>query len=325
VKATRLVSLLLSLQARGTATAEQFAAELGVSVRTVYRDIADLQAAGVPIYGERGDGGGYRLVGGYRTTLTGLTSDEAAAVLLSGAPGPAAQLGLGGVLASTRLKLLAAVPRGLRDAATRGEQRFHLDPGGWSHTADRPVPCLPDVASAVWNDRRLRISYRRSARTDAPSPERTSEVDPLGLVHKTGTWYLVATRGGDPLVFRGDRITEAVVLDAPAHRPDGFDLQAFWRSWEDAYAATLPTYVARVRLGPRAQRFRSRLGPLAPRLVEEEATADDGWTLQALTFDDLGVARAALLALSPEVEVLGPPELRASIAAAARELGDRHP
>lgn len=319
MKAARLVSVLLSLQAHGRATAEQLAAELGVCVRTVYRDIAELQAAGVPVYGERGDGGGYRLVGGYRTTLTGLTTEEAGAVLLTGAPGPAAQLGLGSILASVRLKLLAAVPPAMRAAATRGEQRFHLDPGGWAHAQERPTPALPEIAAAVWSDRRLRIDYRRPGREAT-----TSEVDPLGLVHKTGTWYLVAARGGEPLVFRADRVTNATALAVPAHRPDNFDLPKFWLRWESEYAETLPKLIVRVRLGPAAMLYRNRLGPLSPRIITDERTDEGGWTSQRMTFDDVNVATAALLALSPDVEVLEPPSLRDSIATAASVMATRH-
>ena len=184
---------------------------------------------------------------------------------------------------------------------------------------ERETPCLADVAAAVWNDRRLRMVHRRPGGTG-----RTSEVEPLGLVHKTGTWYLVAMRGGDPVVFRADRITAAEVLDVPAHRPEGFSLQRFWRDWEDAYARTLPRFVADVRLGPRAQHFRARLGPLAPRAVEEDVAGADGWTRQRLTFDDAEVATAALLALAPDVEVLAPVELVRSVAQTARAVAERH-
>src|SRR5215212_2653307 len=132
VRASRLVSILLHLQSRGQLTAAELAEELEVSERTIYRDLFELGAAGVPIYGARGKGGGYRLLDGYRTNLTGLTAEEAGALLISGAPGPAAELGLGSLLAATRLKLLAAVPPALRETATRAEGRFYLDPGAGS-------------------------------------------------------------------------------------------------------------------------------------------------------------------------------------------------
>jgi predicted DNA-binding transcriptional regulator YafY len=204
MRASRLVSLLLLLQARGRLTACELAEALEVSERTIYRDLFELGAAGVPVYGERGKGGGYRLLDGYRTNLTGLTAEEAGALLMSGAPGPAAELGLGSLLAATRLKLLAAVPTALRETATRAEGRFYLDPGGWAHDRARDDRHLKTVARAVWNDGRLEIGYRRP---DGQAARRT--LDPLGLVHKTGVWYLVAIHDGATRVYRVDRILAA--------------------------------------------------------------------------------------------------------------------
>ena len=318
MRAPRLVRLLLLLQARGRMTAAQLAAELEVSERTVYRDLADLGGAGVPIVGERGAGGGYTLLGGYRTNLTGLTPDEAEALLLTGAAAPLAAVGLGTHLAAARLKLLAAVPAPLREVAVRAEQRFHLDPSGWAHAAEPDEGRLAEVADAVWHDRRLRVVHRRS---DGRVSERT--LDPLGLVHKTGAWYLGAARDGEPRVYRVDRIRAVRKTGAPAERPAGFDLAAFWKRWEAAYAAELPVYRVRVRLGPLARRYRDALGALSPRAAVEEGTDGDGWVRQELVFDDLRVAVAALLALSPEVEVLGPDELRVDLAVVARRVAER--
>jgi predicted DNA-binding transcriptional regulator YafY len=320
MRAARLIRIVLLLQTRGHATAEELARELEVSVRTIYRDLTALGAAGVPVYGERGDGGGYRLVGGYRTSLTGLTADETGALLLSGAAAPVVgELGIGGLLAATRLKLLAAVPPGMRGVATRAEQRFHLDPGGWAHARPRSDEHLRTVARAVWEDRVLGLRYRRG---DGTVVRRT--VHPLGLVHKTGTWYLVAAHRRASRVYRVDRIMRADVHDAPAWRPDDFDLPAFWADWERAYADTLPTFVTVVRLGPRAQRYRDALGALAPRAVDHEATDPDGWTRQTLVFDSHDVAVAALLALAPDVEVLDPRTLREGLAATATALASRN-
>jgi predicted DNA-binding transcriptional regulator YafY len=318
VRASRLVALLLKLQAHGRLTAAQLANQLEVSERTVYRDLAELGSAGVPVYGERGEGGGYQLVDGYRTNLTGLTSDEAGALLLTGAPAPVAELGLGSLLATTRLKLLAAVPAGLREVAVRAEERFLLDPTGWAHARPRDVRHLQTVARAVWHDRQLRLSYLR------PTGQASQRnVQPLGLVHKTGTWYLVAAQRRRPLVYRVDRIRGASVLDAEAERLPDFVLAEFWSSWEAEYAAGLPTFVATVRLGPHAQRYRDALGAASPRSAREDAPDADGWVRQELVFDSRAVAGAALLALGPEVDVLDPPELRQDLAAVARAVLER--
>src|SRR5918999_725586 len=163
MRASRLVSLLLLLQTRGGMTAAELGRELEVSVRTVYRDVDALSAAGVPIFAERGPRGGVRLVDGYRTRLTGLTEDEANAVFLSGPPGPAAELGLGTVVAAARLKVLAALPPELRPRASRLAARFPLAATGWFRQAE-PVPHLSTLADAVWETQRVEIDYERGDR-----------------------------------------------------------------------------------------------------------------------------------------------------------------
>ncbi len=321
MRAARLIRILLLLQTWGAATAEQLAAELEVSVRTIYRDLADLGAAGVPVYGERGEGGGYRLVGGYRTSLTGLTSAEAEALLLGGAAAPVTgELGIGGLLASTRLKLLAAIPPGMRGVATRAEERFHLDAGGWAHAPRRSTEHVGTLARAVWEDRVVVLRYRRGG-ADA-AVRRT--LHPLGLVHKTGTWYLVAAHRGRRRVYRSDRVEAVRLTGEAADRPADFDLPGFWATWEREYAEQLPTLAVDVRLGPGALRYRDALGALAPREVHDVVEGTDGWARQTLVFDAPGVARAALLALAPEVEVLAPAPLRADLAGVADEVAARN-
>ena len=179
MRATRLVSLLLLLQTRGQLTAAEVAGTLEVSVRTVHRDVESLAAAGVPVEAVRGPAGGYRLAGGYRTRLTGLTADEAEALFAAGIPGPAAELGLGGELAAARLKVLAALPQELQERASRSSRLFHLDTRGWFRAEDR-VPQLPALSAAVWRGCRVRLRYREGGRL----VQRT--VDPLGLVLKGG-------------------------------------------------------------------------------------------------------------------------------------------
>src|SRR3954471_24665542 len=157
MRASRLLSLLLLLQTRESMTAAQLAAELGVTRRTIQRDVAALAAAGVLLQGERGPAGGYRLVAGHRTRLTGLSQREAEALFVAGGPGPASELGLGAVLAEAQLKLLAALPRELRGRASRAPLLFHLDPGPWFQPAAAPPAHLSAVAGALWEGQRLAL------------------------------------------------------------------------------------------------------------------------------------------------------------------------
>ena len=320
MRASRLLSILLLLQTRGRVTARELADELEVSPRTVYRDVESLAAAGVPVYAERGPTGGYRLVDGYRTRLTGLTADEADSLFLAGVPGPAGELGLGAELAAAQLKLLAALPADLRSRAGRVRERFHLDAPGWFRDAE-PTPHLSALAGAAWNQRAVRVRYRR---WDLKSEvERTLE--PLGLVLKAGLWYLVARSAGQMRVYRVGRVRELDVLDARFERPEGFDLTAFWAGWSARFEAGVYRAEAVVRLSPRGRTLLPYL--LAPAIVRgAELSAEppdtEGWTRAVLPIESIDHALADLLRLGAEVEVLAPPELRRRIAEAARALVD---
>src|SRR5438309_5949030 len=249
MRATRLVSLLLVLQLRGQLTATELAAHFEVSVRTIHRDVEALVAAGVPIEAVRGPAGGYRLAGGYRTKLTGLTGAEAEALFV--APAPAAELGLGGVLANARLKVLAALPAELQERASRAERYFHLDARGWFRAEDT-VPHLPTIAAATWRGRRLSARYREGRKI----VRRT--LDPLGLVLKGGAWYLVAHRSAGLRVYRVSRFASVRIREEGFERPPGFDLAGFWDEWSDRFERERPHFDARLRLA------RVALGYLRP-------------------------------------------------------------
>jgi predicted DNA-binding transcriptional regulator YafY len=199
MRASRLLSILLMLQTRGRLTADQLAATFEVSVRTVYRDIEQLSAAGVPVYADRGPGGGFQLLDGFRTKLTGLTEHEAETLFLSGLPGPATQLGLADQLLSAQLKLTAALPERSRLGAQKIAQRFHLDPVDWFKSPDQ-ARLLPALADAVWTETAIEIIYRRPASTV------TRRLSPLGLVLKAGTWYVVAESAGQLRTYRVSNI-----------------------------------------------------------------------------------------------------------------------
>ncbi|HEX4251186.1 MAG TPA: WYL domain-containing protein [Pseudonocardia sp.] len=335
MRASRLLSLLLLLQNRGRMTAHALATELEVSVRTVYRDVESLGAAGVPIYADRGPDGGYQLLDGYRTRLTGLTSDEADSLFLAGVPGPAADLGLGGALAAAQLKLTAALPVELRDRASRVSDRFHLDAPGWFRDSE-DTPFLSELAAALWRDRRMAVRYRRWG-----SEEVERELDPLGLVLKAGVWYLVALgrapeasetpapRGdpGQPRTYRVSRVLAVRECQGRVRRPADFELAEFWRRRSAELRAALWREVATVRLSPRGRELVPLLlGPVEARAVAESATEPDagGWLTVTLPIESARHAEAALLRLGAEVDVLAPPALRAQMARTARALAARY-
>ncbi|MFG3505091.1 helix-turn-helix transcriptional regulator [Streptomyces sp. NPDC047821] len=318
MKSSRLLSILLLLQTRGRMTAAQLAAELEVSVRTVYRDVEALHTAGVPLYGDAGHRGGYELLAGYRTRLTGLSAGEAEALFLTALPGPAAELGLGPAVAGARLKLRAALPPALREQADRMSRRFHLDAPGW-YARDDDVPFLPAVADAVWRGRVLDVRYRRwTAPTDV---ER--RLEPYGLVLKAGRWYVVAARpgGSGPRTYRVDQILRLTVTDEECAVPDGFDLAAYWREHQRDFHARLHRGTALVRLSPRGV---SRLTGAARAAAGSGTVEPDGWTRAVVPVESADDAHDRFLALGADVEVLAPPGLRARLAATARLLAERY-
>lgn len=319
MRASRLLSLLLLLQSRGRMTAQELADELEVSVRTVYRDVEALGAAGVPVYADRGPVGGYRLVDGYRTRLTGLTTEEAETLFLAGLPGPAAELGLGTVVATAQLKLQAALPAELRSRAGRVRERFHLDTPGWFRHADE-TPNLTTIADAVWHQCRLDIRYRRWG-GQAIEVRRT--VDPLGLVLKAGVWYLVARSGGDLRTYRVARVLELATTEDHFDRPDDFDLTAFWEGWSERFEQRMYGMRVTVRLSPRGlRRAPFLLGLVAARALRDADVQPDadGWTTVELPTESLDHAEPDLLRLGPDAEVVGPPELRERVAASVAAL-----
>ncbi|MEU1310526.1 WYL domain-containing protein [Streptomyces cinnamoneus] len=319
MRADRLLRLLLLLQNRGRMTATELAAELEVSVRTVYRDVEALHASGVPVFAERGPDGGYRLMGGYRTRLTGLTDAEADALFLAGAPGPARELGLGAVLATAQLKLQAALPSGLAERTRRVQDRFHLDAPAWFRDND-PVAHLGPVAQAVWEQRVLRVHYRRW------SGEIHREVHPLGIVLKSGIWYLVARTDGNVRTYRISRLLAVEVTDTVFERPTDFDLAAHWRESSRRLEATFHQGTAHLRISPRAQRLLPvQFGNAGSRALESAGPPDDeGWVRVDMPVESPAVAVGDLLRLGTEAEVIGPPALRQAVAEAVAVLADRY-
>lgn len=313
--------MLLLLQNRGRMTADELARELEVSVRTVYRDIDALSGAGVPVYADRGRAGGYQLLDGYRTRLTGLTEQEAQSLSLAGLPEAAAELGLGTVLAAAQLKLYAALPTELRTEAGRVAERFYLDVPGW-HRDVESLPRLAEIAEAVWGARRVAVRYRRWG-----GQEVDRVLEPLGLVLKAGNWYLVAGSEGDVRTYRVCRIDELTGTGEGFARPAGFDLAGYWREWSERFAERLYTRTASVRMSAHARAVLPfYLGVTGARaLVAAEAASEpdaDGWLRVELPVEAHSGAVGDLLRFGAEVEVLAPADLRDQVAAAARAVAE---
>jgi predicted DNA-binding transcriptional regulator YafY len=315
MKSGRLLEILLLLQARGSGvrvTAAELAERLEVSPRTVYRDAEALSSAGVPIYTERGRGGGIRLLPGYRTDVSGLTQDEARALFVLTTGSAQEDLGLGTAARSAILKVMRAVPEPFRPAATATSQRILVDPAGWMRAPD-PAGELGVLQAAVFTDRRLRLGYRSSGQGSAS--ERV--VDPYGLVCKAGIWYLVADQDGEPRLFRVSRVTSAVADEAPVRRRDGVELAGLWaslrREVEDRPAPL--EVLVRVR-----REWLDMFGRMcAAHLTEALPPASGQWTQVRLRYAGVKAARP-LLAFGANVEVISPPEVRADLAAVAAEV-----
>jgi len=320
VRAGRLVSLLLLLQHRGRLTASELAEALEVSVRTIYRDLEALSAAGVPVYAEPGRNGGCQLVDGYRTRLTGLTAKEAEALFATGGmPGPAGELGLGTVLGAAQLKLLAALPKDLADRAASARQRFHFDAPTWFR-ATRNEPHLASLAAAVWDDCRVEIRYRHPG-ADEPAAR---TLDPFGLVNKAGVWYLVARRDGELRTYRVSRVHKVVPLDERFDRPSGFDLARHWHDSVTGFEALLPPAEVEVHASPAGFEELQWMTRTSGRAMKDHAAVADGWTRCTLAFESLDEAFHDLLRLGAEVVVVAPDTLRTRMTDTAHALAARY-
>lgn len=317
MRASRLLSLLLLLQSRGRMTAQQLADELEVSVRTVYRDVEALSASGVPLYGDAGHAGGYQLLDGYRTRLTGLTAAEAEALFLAGLPGPAAELGLGSVLTAATLKLRASLPASLRDQAGRLTERFYLDAPGWYSRAEE-APYLTAVTSAVWDRQVIQVTYRR---WKEPT-EVTRRLEPHGLVLKAGTWYVVARCNAVMRTYRVDQIVAAAPCGSVFTPEPGFDLAGYWHSYLTEFRRHLYTGHAVIRLSSDGvRRMRHLLSAAAVTAVETAGTADaDDWVRARVPIESPDHALAEFLRLGADIEILEPAELRERAATTVRAM-----
>jgi predicted DNA-binding transcriptional regulator YafY len=309
MRADRLLSALLLLQARGRLTGRDLARRLEVSVRTVHRDMEALSAAGVPVYALRGARGGWQLDEDWRTRVPGLDEAELRALLMA-QPRMIGDARLARAAERALEKLMAALPVSLREQATSIRQRLYVDPTGW-RGASESLAMLPVVQDAVARDRKIAMRYWRA---DRERVERT--VDPLGLVAKGNAWYLVARSGDRVRTYRVSRIEEVTVLDRPAERPGDFDLVAYWKSSTEEYEDSWPRLEAVLRLEPRTAAWMRTWRPTFP-VAGSEGADPDHWITLRVPFDHPGEACFFVLGLGPRVDVIEPASLRERVAAEA--------
>ncbi|MEU8342103.1 Predicted DNA-binding transcriptional regulator YafY, contains an HTH and WYL domains [Actinomadura meyerae] len=322
MRADRLVSLVLLLRRRGRLSAATLARELEVSTRTVLRDIEALSAAGVPVYAERGRHGGFELLPGFQTELTGLNHDEALALLIAGSRRGAQAFGLGSALASAMLKVVDALPEGHRDVAAGAAQRLLIDPeidllSRRQVAEEVPDAVVAEVRRAVFAGHKLRIHYAAAGRA-----ARWRTVDPVGLVTVRDLGYLLARRAGEDRTYRLSRILAAEELDEPAQRPEQVDLDRVWQERSTRFRTGGDQVAVLVRVHPKR---RDELAGTALAVLTEEAEPD-GWTRLEVTFQDRRHAEWALWQLAMSAEALEPEWLRTSLrdraAAIAARYGD---
>ena len=296
MRSGRQIALLLALQTRGGTTASELAAELGVSIRTIYRDMEQLSAAGVPIYAEAGNGGGIRLVDGYRTRLTGLDLAESEALSFAGWSNVAEALGVGAAAAGAERKLLAALSPGAATKARRTRARIHFDLARW-YDATMTPRSLPELARAVWDQRSVRIDYTswtgRSVR----------DIDPFGLVLKNATWYLVGRHRGKLRTYRVSEIKTLEPLKGTFTVPEDFDLPAYWSSSKQRFEASLARGTATLRLSDRSEPMLARIRARGGRLSVDPRDP----ALVTLPIESVADAARDLLTFGDAVEVLAPP------------------
>lgn len=331
MRADRLLSILLLLQLRLRVTADALAREFEVSPRTIYRDIDALSAAGIPIYADRGPGGGFQLLDGFQTRLTGLVHDEAEAMLMTGLPGPADELGLGAAAAQARRKLLASLPAALQGPAQRIGTRFHLDAVDWYRQREA-VPALPALARAVLDQRRVALSYCSWRAT------RDWNVEPLGLVLKGGHWYLVAqpastapadgaalaTTASEPRIFKVASIEHCTAQDGTFARPEPFDLAGWWATALERFERELRPLTATLQVSAAGCAALTELGAFAATAVSASAaTVDGGARVVRLPIESIERGALLLLGLGPEVTVLAPTALRQRLHALALDVARR--
>ncbi|WUJ72151.1 WYL domain-containing protein [Kribbella soli] len=317
MRAERLLRLLLHLQTRGQSTVAQLSAALGVSPRTIQRDLEVLSLAGVPVYSIRGRGGGWTILPDYRTRMTGLTPSEVMSVFVGATAHVLADLGLDASSDQAVTKLIASLPEGTRREAEYARQRLLIDHAGWDDRRETPR-WLDLCREALWEELRLNITYGDpEPAPSAGAPRGPFAVAPLGLVAKARTWYLVAARTDGRLrTYRLSRLTSATLTDTPFTRPPDFDLATYWTQSQREFQASRPSYPITLKVRDHAVRRFRPTHPMVP--------APNGWWILHTDLENPHEACAAVLAQAGAAIVLEPAELQTSVRDAAQQIAESH-
>ena len=307
MRADRLLSIVLLLQAHHQMTSRDLASRLEVSERTIHRDMDALSGAGIPVVAARGSGGGWSLLGEYRTDLTGLTETEIQSLFVTKPARLLADLRLEKAADGALLKLLACLPATFRQGVDRARQRIHVDVSGWSRR-EEAVPFLPILQEALWLERYVQITYERGEHGEQVQ----RVIAPFGLVAKGSVWYLVGAVDGHVRSYRVSRIAHAEILNERAVVPEGFDLAQYWEQSSSAFKANVPNFVATFWVSPAIWQRLWFAGRFA-RVTETEEIDARGWRKAVIGFDVEEMACEYAVSFGPYLEVIEPASLREKV------------
>ena len=307
MRADRLLSIVLLLQAHQQMTSRDLASRLEVSERTIHRDMDALSGAGIPVVAARGSGGGWSLLGEYRTDLTGLTETEIQSLFVTKPAKLLADLRLEKAADGALLKLLACLPATFRQGVDRARQRIHVDVSGWSRR-EEAVPFLPILQEALWLERYVQITYERGEHGEQVQ----RVIAPFGLVAKGSVWYLVGAVDGHVRSYRVSRIAQAEILNERTVVPEDFDLAQYWEQSSSAFKATVPNFVATFWVSPEIWQRLWFAGRFA-RVTETEEVDSRGWRKAVIGFDVEEMACEYAVSFGPYLEVIEPASLREKV------------
>ena len=314
MRASRLLTILMTLQSKGRVTANELAQSCDVSVRSIYRDIETLSGLGIPVYSEQGSNGGYQLLDGYRTQLNGLSKSEAESLFLLGLSEPAESLGLAPAMSEARLKLLAALPKHLRDGAERFHSCFLLDSPAW-FTENEKVSYLPQLMSAAWNQQKIEIEYQSWRAC------KIRTIEPYGLVLKSSIWYLVAKSDHEIKTFKVSRIKQLSVLNQIFEQNANFDLSRYWKDSTEALEKNLYPNSIQLKLTSKGLKLLHYFSsPYVRQHTSVISSSKDGWTHVSLPAGKHNHTLVDILRLGPDAKVIKPESLRNTVKQALSDM-----